>query len=194
MIAIGDTLISEDILEKQFVCNLNACKGMCCIEGESGAPLEEEEIQLLESVIEEVKPFMRKEGIEVIENGELFEIDQDGDYVTPLIDGAECAYVFFDENGITKCSIEKAYLEGKTDWKKPSSCHLYPVRLTQLKDFIAVNYHTWHLCDPACDLGKELGIEVFKFLEEPLRTKFGDNWYEELLVAADLLKKQNTKG
>lgn len=180
MIAIGDTLISEDILDKKFICDLNACKGMCCVEGESGAPLEEEELSLIESVIDEVKPFMTKEGLETIQHGELFEIDQDGDYVTPLVNGAQCAYVFFDEKGITKCAFEQAYLLGKSDWKKPISCHLYPVRLTELKDFTAVNYHTWHLCDPACKLGAEMGVRVYEFLKEPLIRKFGESWYENL--------------
>ena len=190
MIAIDDTLISDEVFEKKFLCDLKSCKGMCCVEGESGAPLEEEELNLLESVIDAVKPYMRKEGLEVIENSELFSIDADGDYVTPLVNNEECVYVYFEEDGTAKCAIEKAYLENETDWKKPISCHLYPVRLTKLKDFIAVNYHTWDLCNPACKLGEELAVSVVDFLKEPLIRKFGEAWYDKLKEAEKYYRRR----
>lgn len=193
MIAIGQTLISEEILEKKFLCDLNSCKGMCCVEGESGAPLEEGEIQELEAVIDAVKPYMRKEGLEILEQGEVFEIDIDGDYVTPLVNNNECIYVFFDEKGISKCAIEKAYLEGKTDWKKPISCHLYPIRITELKDFLALNYHSWDICSPACKLGEAMQVSVVDFLKEPLQRKFGDDWYNQLQEATALWNKEKNK-
>ena len=179
MFQLGKTIVSEDILEKEFVCNLTACKGICCVEGEAGAPLEEDELKILMDVYPLVKPFMRKEGIEAIEDQGLF-ITRDGDYETTLIDGASCAFVNFDEKETAYCTIEKAYNEGEISWKKPISCHLYPVRVMDYGEFAAVNYHTWPICDDACALGKELGVPVYKFVKEALIRKFGEDWYAEL--------------
>lgn len=180
MISIGKTLISTEIFDKQFVCDLSACKGQCCIDGESGAPLHEDELEKLDEVMDEVRPYMRKEGLESIEKHGLYEIDMDGDYVTPLVNGEECAYVNFDEKGVAKCAIENAYNEGKTSWKKPISCHLYPIRIKELKDFDALNYHHWPICEAACTLGQSLSVEVYRFLKEPLIRKYGVDWYGEL--------------
>ena len=160
MIQIDDTLISTDVLQKEFVCNLQKCKGICCVEGDSGAPLDEDELETLEKIFPKVKPFLRKEGIESIQKQGTYIIDEDGDWVTPLIDGKECAYVIFDEKGITKCGIEKAYEAGEIDYQKPISCHLYPVRIQKYNAFTAVNYHKWEICNDACALGKELGVTV----------------------------------
>jgi Protein of unknown function (DUF3109) len=180
MIIIGETLVSEELFENHFVCDLNACKGACCIEGDSGAPLEAEELTNLEEVWEMVKPYMRPEGIKAIEELGLYQMDGDGDLVTTLVDGnKECAFVIFDSSGVAKCALENAYNDGKTNWKKPISCHLYPVRLQQLTAYMAVNYHRWGLCDPACALGSQLKVPIFKFLKEPLIRKFGEAWYEE---------------
>jgi hypothetical protein len=181
MIIIQNTLVSEELLDEKFVCDLQACKGACCIEGDSGAPLELEETDRLEETWEAVKPYMRPEGIAAIEEKGMWQVDEDNDLVTTLVGGkGECAYVIFDKDGIAKCSLEKAYLDGKTNWKKPISCHLYPVRLAQLADFIGVNYHRWQLCAPACECGSKLEVPVFKFLKEPLIRKFGEKWFEEL--------------
>jgi len=187
MIAIDNTLISEDILEKKFVCDLNACKGACCVAGDSGAPLDKEELPILNSVLEEVKPFMTKKGIKVIEKYGAFVIDGDGDYTTTLVSkGAECAFVFFDENKIAKCAIEQAFVEGKTNWQKPISCHLYPIRIKKFKDYDAVNYDKWDVCQPACECGKKLDVPVYKFLKTPLIRKYGKEWFKQLEQSAKL--------
>jgi Protein of unknown function (DUF3109) len=192
MIIIQNTLVSEDLLDEQFVCDLNACKGACCIEGDSGAPLELDETDHLEATWEAVQPYMRKEGIRAIEEKGMWQVDSDNDLVTTLVgQRGECSYVYFDNHGIAKCALEKAYLEGKTNWRKPLSCHLYPVRLAQLTDFIGVNYHRWQLCEPACECGSRLKVPVFRFLKEPLIRKFGTEWYEELEKVFEVRKEEN---
>lgn len=189
MIQIDDTIISTDLLKNEFVCNLQKCKGICCVEGDSGAPLEEDELEILDNIFEDVKPFLRKEGVAAIEEQGTFIRDDDGDWVTPLVNNAECAYVIFDEKGITKCGIEKAYEAGATDFQKPVSCHLYPVRVQKYKAFTAVNYHQWEICSDACTLGKQLNVTVAEFLKVPLIRKFGEEWYEQLMAAKNEVKK-----
>ena len=189
MIQIEDTIISNDLLKKEFVCNLQKCKGICCVEGDSGAPLDEDELEILDEIFPKVKPFLRQEGIDAIEAQGTFIKDEDGDWVTPLVNNAECAYVIFDEKGITKCGIEKAYEAGVIHWQKPISCHLYPVRIQKYKAFTAVNYHQWDICSDACVFGKELGVTVAEFLKTPLIRKFGEEWYEQLMAAKKEIKK-----
>ena len=186
MIEIKDTLISDDIFDKKFVCDLSSCKGACCVDGDSGAPLSEEECSILDDIYEDVKPYMRPEGIARVEEEGTYVIDSDGDLVTPLVNEKECAYVFFDEKGITKCAIEKAHLEGKTDYRKPISCYLFPVRLKEYPTFTAVNVQILDICSCACVLGEELKVPVYKFLKDPLEKRFGAKWYQELEKAADL--------
>jgi hypothetical protein len=191
MIAIDKTLISEDLIDKKFVCDLNACKGACCVAGDSGAPLEKEELQILDSILEDVKPYMVKKGIKAVEKFGSYVIDGDGDYTTTLVSpGAECAFVFFDENKIAKCAIEQAYYDGKVSWKKPISCHLYPVRITKHKDYDAVNYDKWSICKPACECGAKLDVPVYKFLKEPLIRKYGKDWFKQLEQSAKLFLKK----
>lgn len=181
MIIVGNAIVSEEIFEVHFVCDLSACRGICCVEGSSGAPLEDDERERLREVFPVVKPYLRPEGIEAIERKGLFHQDEDGDLVTPLIgDHGECAYVLFDSDGTAKCGIERAYLNGKTSWRKPISCHLYPIRLTKLGEYIGVNYHRWAICDPACVCGSRLKVPVYRFLREPLIRVFGENWYTDL--------------
>ena len=189
MIELGRTIISEDILEKEFVCNLSACKGACCVEGDAGAPVDEAEAKILEDIFPKVKPFLRPEGVAAIEQQGTSVTDWDGELVTPLVKGKECAYVIFDEKGITKCGIEKAWEAGAVDFQKPVSCHLYPVRITVYKDFDAVNYHKWNVCSPACSLGKELEVPVYKFLKGALTRKYGEAWYGELEALAESWKQ-----
>ena len=190
MIEIGKTLVSEDIIEKQFVCNIEKCKGECCIEGDAGAPLIEGEKEILESIFDKVKPFITKEGVKAIEEFGTWTTDEFDELVTPLIDDKECAYTVFDDKGIAKCGIEDAYNAGEITWRKPESCHLYPIRIKEYESFSAVNYHKWDICSDACILGEELRVPVYKFLKEPLTTKFGKDWYSELeLVAKEYLKK-----
>lgn len=180
MFQIGKTIVSEEIIQKDFVCNLSACKGACCIDGDAGAPLELSETELLKDIYPLVKPFLRKEGIAAIEEQGTSIIGEDGEFETPLINGADCAYVTFDKKGIALCAIEEAYNQGEISWKKPVSCHLYPVRVQDYSQFAAVNYHHWHICDDACSLGRELQVPVYKFVKEALIRKFGPDWYEEL--------------
>ncbi|MBT0549922.1 DUF3109 domain-containing protein [Riemerella anatipestifer] len=185
MIQIEDKLISEDLFSEEFVCNLNKCKGACCIEGDAGAPLEQSEVKILEDIYPKIKSYLRPEGIKAIEEQGTSVEDFEGDLVTPLIDNRDCAYVIFDENGITKCGIEKAYEEGAIDWQKPISCHLYPIRITEYSTFTAFNYHEWKICSDACALGKELKVPVYKFLKTPLIRKYGEGFYQTLTEAAE---------
>ena len=184
MISIKNTLVSEELLEQEFVCDLSACKGACCVEGDGGAPLNEEELETLELIYEDVKPYITEKGIKSIEAQGKWVVGQDGGKETPLVRGKECAYVFFDQNKIAKCAIEVAYREGKIKYKKPISCELYPVRVSSYSEFDAVNYHKWNICKPACDCGQKLKIPVYKFLKEPLINKFGLDWYKALDSAA----------
>lgn len=180
MFQLGKTIVSEDILDKEFVCNLSACKGACCIEGDAGAPLDQEETKILEELYPKVKPYLREEGIKAIEEQGTSIVSEDGELETPLVNNAECAYVIFDDKNTALCGIEAAYNKGDIDWKKPISCHLYPVRVKDYSEFSAVNYHQWQLCDDACSLGKELQVPIYKFLKESLTRKFGEDWYAEL--------------
>ncbi len=191
MFQIGKTIVSEDIIQKDFVCNLAACKGACCIDGDAGAPLDVEETKILQDIYPKVKPFLRKEGIEAIERQGTFITTEDGELETPLIDGADCAYVTFDKKGTALCGIEEAYNQGEIDWKKPVSCHLYPVRVQDYSEFAAVNYHHWHICDDACTLGKELQVPVYKFVKQALVRKFGEDWYGELEKVAENINKKD---
>ena len=180
MFQLGKTIVSEDILEKEFVCNLGACKGECCIAGEAGAPITKEETTILKEIYPKVKSFLRKEGIKAIEEQDTHVVSELGELETPLVNGKECAYVTFKENGIASCGIEDAFNAGEVSFKKPISCHLYPIRVQDYSEFAAVNYHKWPICNDACLLGKELKVPVYKFLKEALIRKFGENWYLEL--------------
>lgn len=187
MFQLHKTIVSEEILEKEFVCNLSACKGACCVDGDAGAPLEALEVEKLKEIYPLVKPLLRKEGIKAVEEQGTSVVGFDNEPETPLINGKDCAYVIFD-NKTALCGIEQAYNQGLIDWKKPVSCHLYPVRIKEYVEFSAVNYHKWHICDAACSLGKELEVPVYKFLKEALIRKFGAPWYEDLEKVAQELK------
>lgn len=185
MVIVDNKIVGDEIFERKFVCDLNACKGACCVLGDSGAPLEQDELQKLEEVIDAVKPYMNKKGLAAIAKKGLFEIDSDGDYVTPLVGPSEeCAFVYFDDKKIAKCAIEQAYLNGETKWHKPISCHLYPIRVSKLKTSEALNYHEWEVCEPACACGDKLDVPVYKFLKQPLIRKYGSAWYKKLEKAA----------
>ena len=192
MFQLGNTIVSEDIIKNDFVCNLNACKGSCCIEGEAGAPVSEEETRILQEIYPKVKPFLRKEGIKAIEEQGVFITTKKSERETPLVNGKECAYVPFSEGGIAACGIEEAYQAGEIDsiakgFKKPISCHLYPVRVQKYNSFSAVNYHRWPICDDACVLGNELSIPVYRFVKDALIRRFGEGWYLELEKVATTL-------
>lgn len=191
MFQLDKTLVSEDLFDYDFVCNLGACKGACCVDGDAGAPLEENETEILVELYSKIKPYLTEEGIEAIEEQGAFVKGFDGEWETPLVNGSQCAYVITSENGMTHCGIEAAQRDGVIDWMKPISCHLYPVRLKEYESFTAVNYHQWDICNDACALGKELKVPVYKFLKEALIRKFGGEWYSELELIATEYKKQN---
>lgn len=180
LIEVLDKVVSLELFEKKFVCDLNACKGACCVEGDSGAPITLDEISIVEQELEHIKPYMRPEGIAAIEASDIFYMDWDNDPVTTLVNGKECAFVNFDANGIAKCAMEQAYLDGKTSFKKPISCHLYPIRVQKYSQFDALNYNHWKICEPACACGSELDVKVYKFLKEPITRAFGADFYAEM--------------
>jgi len=184
MISIGKTIVSEEVINKQFSCNLGKCYGECCVQGDSGAPLEEEEIGIIEDLLDDIIPYMTKDGIEVAKLKGVFDYDEDGDYVTTLVNEKECAFVYF-ENNIALCAIEKAYLEGDIKYRKPISCHLYPIRITKYASFEAVNYHKWDICDLALIQGKQEKTPLYKYLKEPLIRKYGKDWYRTLEQEVD---------
>jgi hypothetical protein len=189
MLEIGGHLVSEELIKENFICNLEKCKGACCIEGDSGAPLNEDELAILEEIYPKVKPYMTAKGIEAIEQQGTSVKDFEGDYTTTCVDtNKECAYVTW-ENGITKCAIEKAYEDKVIDWKKPISCHLYPIRLTQYPEFDMLHYDRWSICSDACTFGNEHKVKVYQFLKEPLIRKYGEDWYEELEENINVLNK-----
>lgn len=183
MIVVDQVVLSDDIADECFVCDLDRCKGACCVEGESGAPLDEEETHTLKDIYEQVAPFLRPEGRKEIEKQGYFVIDSDGDFTTPLIRGKECAYTVFDKSGKAGCGIEKAWQAGATSFRKPISCHLYPIRMDKYEHYYAVNYHQWHICKPGCKLGQSLQVPLYKFLKEALVRKFGAEWYAKLETA-----------
>lgn len=194
MIQINDQLVSLSVFEEHFVCDLKACKGACCVEGDSGAPLSEEEVSILERDYPKIKSFLRDEGIRAIEEQGTAIKDQDDEWVTPLVGGKECAFTLFDEDGTAKCGIEKAWQEGATDFRKPVSCHLYPIRVKKYHEFEAVNYEKWNICAAACTLGKSLKVPVYQFTKDALIRNYGEDWYAKLEEADEELLKMGKIG
>ena len=181
MIEIENVLLSDDVVEAKFVCDLHKCKGGCCEDGDAGAPLEIEEKQILDDIFDVVKPYLTKEGLAAIERQGKYLYDVEFGWVTPTVEGGICAYGHKDEAGIIKCGIEQAYYAGKVGWKKPISCHLFPIRLVETKHATYVNYEPREvLCSPACKLGKKLKMPVYQFLKEPIIRKFGEEFYQTL--------------
>ncbi|HMN32568.1 MAG TPA: DUF3109 family protein [Chitinophagaceae bacterium] len=181
MVIVDNILISDDILNEQFVCDLEKCKGGCCVDGDAGAPLEKSELKWIKKAFKLLKPELSKEAIDVIEKEGAYVHEEGFGYVTPVINGGICVYGYTDESGIVKCLIEKAYNEGRIPFKKPISCHLYPIREVKKPNYLALNYEPREvLCAPACRLGKKLGVKVYAFLKEPLIRRFGDEFYHAL--------------
>jgi len=188
MIAIDKTLISDDLAQVKFVCDLHKCHGACCIEGDAGAPLEMEEISLLEDHMAHIKPFMDPEGVAVIEKNGVIDFDEQGDWVTPLINDKACVFVVMND-GIARCAIEEAFEKGAIPFQKPVSCHLYPIRITKNESYEGINYHRWDICETALTKGKKKGVCLYQFLKEPLIRKFGEQWYERLVERIETHKK-----
>ena len=191
MIQIDDTLASLDLIERSFLCDLSHCKGQCCVEGDSGAPLEPGEEEELKRVLPEIWNDLLPEARTVIQSQGVAYTDSDGDRVTSIVGDKNCVFTCYDTDGVCKCAIEKAYREGRVSFYKPISCHLYPVRITQYKTFQAVNYHRWNVCKAAELLGKKEQVPVYQFLKEPLIRKFGQAWYDALDECAQEWKKQS---
>jgi hypothetical protein len=192
IIEIGNKLVSADLLEKRFVCDLNACKGACCVEGDAGAPLKMSEISMLESILDDVKPYMTDEGLKAVEKSGVFYMDADNDPVTTLMEGGACAFTSFDADGTAKCGIEQAYYDKKIKWKKPLSCELFPIRVKEYRKFTAVNYEEIDICKPACACGDQLNVPVYRFLKTPIIRAFGEAFFNELVEAEKALV--NAKG
>lgn len=181
MIEIDNILINDEVVNAQFVCDLVKCKGGCCEDGDAGAPLSKEETQILNDNFDTIKPYLTPEGIEEIEKKGRYYYDKSFGWVTPTINGKICAYGHYDNKGIIKCGIEQAYLEGKITWKKPLTCHLYPIKTKKTKTYEIVNYEPREtLCSPACKLGKKLKVPVYVFLKEALIRKYGEDFYTVL--------------
>lgn len=190
MFEIEGNIVSEDLLRECFACDLGRCKGICCVEGNAGAPLDEEEVPLLEEQYPNYKPCMTPEGIAAVEAQGFAIRDDDGDLTTPLVDDAECAYSY-QENGITLCAVEKAFREGKTSFHKPISCHLYPIRLTHFSNgTVGLNYHRWSVCAPARTCGRRLAMPLYKALREPIVRRFGEEFYQALEAAEEYMKQR----
>lgn len=194
MIQIDDAIVALDVIEENFICDLSVCKGECCVEGEAGAPLENEEVEMIEKVLPLIWDDLSPKAQQVIEKQGVAYKDRDGDMVTSIVNGKDCVFTYYGEDRICKCAIEKAYREGKTDFYKPISCHLYPIRLEKFREFTAVNYHRWRICKAAVLLGNKEGVKIYQFLKEPLIRKFGDAWYNELCIAADEYKEMKKNG
>ncbi|HBK32558.1 MAG TPA: DUF3109 domain-containing protein [Porphyromonadaceae bacterium] len=190
MIQIQDTILSDDIFEAHFICDLCKCKGQCCVDGESGAPLTKEEYDRIKVILPVIWEELSPKAQELIRTQGIAYNDYDGELVTSIIGGDECVFTYFDEAGVCKCVIDKAYREGRIDVEKPVSCHLYPIRIQKYNDFTAVNYHRWSICKPATKLGRREGVKVYQFLKEPLIRYFGEEWYNEVCEAAKLLEQE----
>jgi hypothetical protein len=188
MIQIGKTIISLDIFESNFLCNLSDCKGACCVEGDSGAPLTEEEAMQIELYYPDFEKYISENNRQEVEIQGTSVLDKDGDLVTPLYNKRECVFTFIDEAGITKCAIEKAFLNDEIPFRKPVSCHLFPIRITEYSDFDAINYQELAICKPGRDCGAKNGLPLYQFLKEPLIRKYGEEWYKEVEIAAEYLK------
>lgn len=190
MVQIDDVVVSLDVFREKFLCNLGACKGACCIEGDAGAPVELDEVEQLEEVLPVVWDELSSEARAVIERQGVVYTDCEGDLVTSIVNNKDCVFTCYDEKGCCYCAIEKAYRAGRTSFYKPISCHLYPIRIGDYGPYKAVNYHGWNVCKAAFLLGQKEDVPVYRFLREPLVRKFGKAWYHELEQAAEELKKQ----
>lgn len=191
MFQIQDTLVSLDVIEKEFCCDLDRCRGCCCVEGDAGAPLEAGEEQAIRESLPVLLPMMSDKARAVVEKDGVAYLDKDGELVTQIVDGKDCVFAQTDHNGWCYCTIEKAFKEGRLPFNKPVSCHLYPLRLKKFPTFTAVEYHRWDICHCARKLGRRLHLPLYQFLKEPICRRFGEDYYEELNTVAQEWKKQS---
>jgi hypothetical protein len=189
MLQINDTIISLDVIDKNFACDLSKCKGICCVEGEEGAPVTEDEVSQIEALLPDIWEDLSHTAQEVISQQGVAYFDRDNELAIPIVNGAECVFAFQDDHGYWKCRIEQAFEQQKTSFRKPISCHLYPVRLQKHKTFVAVNYHQWHVCRDAVVSGNDQSKPLYQFLKEPLIRRFGEEWFQQLTIAADHFAK-----
>jgi hypothetical protein len=192
MVLIGNVLVSLDVFEQKFLCNLGRCRGMCCVEGVAGAPVEKNEEALLSHIMLKVKPYLRPEGWKAIQQKGPAIRGNDGELETPLVNGEECAYAIF-ENGIAKCAIEKAYFDNEVSFRKPISCHLYPIRIRKMDGLEALNYHVWDICRSAVRKGKKEDVPVYKFVKDALIRRYGEQWYGELEETAEAYYEKQSR-
>lgn len=190
----GNTLVSLDLAERFFCCDLDSCLGECCIEGDAGAPITREEYEKIKEVLPVIWDDMLPQGRREVEEHGVGYIDEEGDLVTTIVDGRNCAFTCYGAGGMCQCAIEKAYRAGKTDFYKPISCHLYPLRLTEYPTFTAVNYHRWKICRCAETFGRKNGIRLYQFLEGPLTRRFGKEWYDELKLCCETYLAEKGEG
>ena len=193
MLIVGNVLVSEELIDKCFCCDIEQCKGICCVEGDSGAPVAPDEVAELEEYYSDYKKFMTEEGVAVVDNGGTFVFNGGDSFDTPLVESNDaCAFAFF-EDGVAKCAIEKCFLNQKIPFRKPSSCYLYPIRVNRVGDYEALNYDHWSICKSAVENGNRLKLPVYKFLKEPLVAKYGEAWYAELEEMVRLRNENSSK-
>lgn len=184
MLQIQDTIVSLDLLERYFCCDIERCKGQCCIDGDAGAPITEAESEKIEQILPLIEEDLLPSAREVIAEQGVSYVDEEGDLVTSIVNGGNCVFTCYGEDGTCLCAIEKAWREGRVDFMKPMSCHLYPVRIKEYGTFTAVNYHRWKICKCAEVLGRKTGMRAYEFLKGPLTRRFGQDWYDELEFTA----------
>lgn len=194
MFQIQDTLVSLDLAEEFFCCDLSKCLGTCCIEGDAGAPVTPAEVEKIKESLPAIEADMLPRALEEVRRNGVAYTDEEGDLVTTLLDGRNCAFTCYGPGGVCLCALEKARREGRTSWLKPASCALYPLRLTEYPSFTAVNYHRWNICRDAVANGRRLGIRLYQFLEQPLTERFGAEWYAELKANCELYLAETAKG
>lgn len=190
MLIVKDCIVSEEIADRCFCCDLSQCKGQCCVDGDCGAPLAASEIPILQKILPAVEPYMTQKGLAIVREAGVSDLDNAGDPCTPLVDGRECAYVAWGDDGTAYCAIEQACRDGKTDFLKPISCHLYPIRVDEYGEFTAVNYHRWDICKCAVGKGKDCGTPLYEYLKTPLIRRFGQTWYDELLETVETYRQR----
>lgn len=191
MVQVGEAIVSFDVLKEPFCCDLSCCKGVCCIEGDAGAPITIDEVAAIENLLPEIEQHLSPEAKDVISKQGVAYTDASGDLVTSIVNGKDCVFTCYGSDGCCFCAIERAFREGRTSFMKPLSCHLYPIRITKVGSYKALNYNRWDICKASVIKGKREGIPVYKFLKEPLIRCFGEEWYNELETVVEELKKQN---